>query len=145
MARPGVLRRWLPVILWAACISGFSTGVFTGQRTASILLPMLATLFPHARPEHLLAIHQAIRKLAHFSEYLVLSVLLYRALHQGTGWRLRAAGLAIVISALYAVLDEFHQWFVPGRTPAAGDCLVDIVGAVAAQGILAARARTAPA
>jgi len=133
----------VPVVLWATCISGFSTGVFTGQRTASFLLPLLATLFPHVRPEHLLTIHQGIRKLAHLTEYFILSVLLYRALRQRAGWDMRAAGLAIVIAGLYAMLDEFHQWFVPGRTAAPGDSLVDLVGAVAAQCVLAVRARAA--
>ena len=133
----------MPVVAWAACISGFSTGVFTGKRTASILLPLLAALFPHVRPEHLLTIHQVIRKLAHFTEYFVLSVLLYRALRQGPRWDLRAAGMAIVIAGLYAMLDEFHQWFVPGRTAAAGDSLIDVLGAAAAQGLVAVRARSA--
>jgi VanZ family protein len=41
--------------------------------------------------------------------------------------------------------DEFHQWFVPGRTAAATDCLIDVSGAAAGQGLVAARARRAAA
>src|SRR2546426_9574780 len=118
-----------------------STGLFSGDRTAAIILPVLAVFFPGASPAELRAIHQGVRKLAHFTEYLVLSVLLYRALRTGRGWNFRAAGLAFTIAGIYALSDEFHQWFVPGRTAAATDCLIDVSGAAAAQGLLAARAR----
>jgi VanZ family protein len=68
----------------------------------------------------------------------VLSVLLYRALRSGRRWDVRAAAMAVVIAALYSVGDELHQWFVPGRTAAASDCLIDVSGAAAGQGLLAA-------
>ena len=42
-----------------------------------------------------------------------------------------------MVAGLYAVLDEFHQLFVPGRTAAASDCLIDVSGAAAGQGLLA--------
>src|SRR5438093_1320913 len=99
-------------------------------------------MFPDASPAQLRAMHQVVRKLAHFTEYLVLSVLLYRALRARQRSSLQAAGLAFVIAGLYAVSDEFHQWFVPGRTAAATDCLIDVSGAVAGQGLVAARARS---
>jgi len=68
----------------------------------------------------------------------VLSVLLYRALRAGRRWNVRAAGMALAIAGVYSVGDEFHQWFVPGRTAAATDCLIDVSGAAAGQGLLAA-------
>jgi VanZ family protein len=132
------LFRWFPVVVWAALISTFSTGVFTFERTGAILLPLLHALFPTATYEELRAIHAAIRKTAHFAEYLVLSTLLYRALRAGRRWDVRAAVMAIVIAGLYSVGDELHQWFVPGRTAAATDCLIDVSGAAAGQGLLAA-------
>ena len=70
-------------------------------------------------------------KLLHVSEYLVLSVLLARALNNGIrrpvpmGRLLLAWGLC----AGYAVSDEIHQVFVPGRSPDARDALADACGA----------------
>jgi VanZ family protein len=32
------------------------------------------------------------------------------------------------LSSFYAVSDEFHQSFVPGRSPSIQDVLIDIVG-----------------
>jgi len=135
------LLRWLPVVGWAALISVFSTGAFAFERTGAVMLPVLTFLFPWAGAEELRAIHATTRKLAHFTEYLVLSVLLYRALAVGRGWDVRAAAMAVVIAGVYSLGDELHQWFVPGRTAALTDCLIDFSGAAAGQGLLAAFSR----
>jgi VanZ family protein len=124
-------------------ISSFSTGWFNGERTAMVILPVLRALVPGATAADLQAIHHAIRKIAHFAEYLILSVLLYRALRGDRRWNARAAAIAFALAGVYAVGDEFHQWFVPGRTAAATDCPKDVSGAAAGQGLLAARARRA--
>ena len=134
------LGRWLPVVAWAGVIWTLSSGWFTGERTGAVLLPLLSTLFPRATPGQLVVVHEGIRKLAHFAEYLILSVLLYRALRVGRRWEPRAAALALALAGLYAASDELHQFLVPGRTAAARDCLIDVSGAAAGQGLLAARA-----
>ena len=143
MSSADQVRRWLPAIAWAALISVFSTGWFSADRTAALLVPLLAALFPSAGPEELRALHHAARKLAHFTEYLILSVLLYRALRGGRRWDARAAGIALALAGLWAIGDEFHQLFVAGRTAAATDCLIDVSGAAAGQGLLAAWPRQA--
>jgi VanZ family protein len=135
-----LLRRWLPVLAWAALIFTFSTNSFAGERTAGFIVPLLSALFPDAGPRDLQAMHYALRKLGHFSEYFVLSLLLYRALRGAERWSPRAAGLALVLAVAYAASDEVHQLFVPGRTGSASDTLIDASGAAAAQAILAARA-----
>ena len=68
-------------------------------------------------------------------------MLLYRALDVEPRGSLRAAVLALCLAGLYAGSDELHQWFVPGRLAGARDCLIDVSGAAAGQGLLAARAR----
>jgi len=138
----GRLRPWVPVLGWAAVIWTFSTEWFSSQRTGEIIISLLAAVLPGSSPAELRTIHHVLRKLAHFIEYLILSVLLYRALRGDRRWNLRAAGIAFTIAGLYAVGDEFHQWFVPGRTAAATDCLIDVTGAVAGQGLVATRARS---
>ena len=143
MSSSGTLGRWLPVVAWGGVIWTLSTGWFTGELTGSFLLPILHALFPRATPAQLRAMHMGIRKLAHFGEYLILSVLLYRALRTERRWSLRPALLALALAGLYAVCDEVHQGFVPGRTAAATDCLIDISGAAAGQGLVVARARSA--
>ena len=129
------------MVAWAALIWTLSSGWFTGERTGVVLLPLLAALFPRATPAQLDIAHEGVRKLAHFAEYLILGVLLYRALHVERRSSLRAAVLALALAALYAASDELHQRFVPGRGAAVSDCLIDVAGAAAGQWLLAARAR----
>ncbi len=67
-------------------------------------------------------------QLAHLLEYAMLGALLSASLRRSRGDG-RAAALAVVIAACYALSDEFHQYFVPGRTVDAADWGTDVVGA----------------
>ncbi len=66
----------------------------------------------------------------HLIGYVILSVLLLRALSGGriAGVTWRTALLAILGSTLYGLSDEFHQSFVPGRSPDAFDVMADAAG-----------------
>jgi len=70
-------------------------------------------------------------KLLHVSEYLVLSVLLARALNTGIRRPVPMARLLLAwcLCTGYAVTDEIHQVFVPGRSPDVRDALGDACGA----------------
>lgn len=128
------LKRWWPAIVWAIAISGFSTRAFTSENTSRFIIPVLSFLLPRASPDTLAFLHHMIRKCAHFTEYFIFSLLVlrgFRAAEKGT--RLRWALLTVLIVAGYASLDEFHQSFVPGRTPAVTDVLIDTIGGATAQ------------
>jgi VanZ family protein len=62
-----------------------------------------------------------IKKGAHMVGYAGLAVAAYIA--TGRYW------LAWVIAVLYAMTDEYHQLFVPGRNGTAVDVVIDGVGA----------------
>jgi VanZ family protein len=100
-------RLWLPVVAWAALIFAFSS------------VPDLGT--------GLGGWDHALRKLAHAAEYAILGALLLRA----TG----RAGPALALGVLYAVSDEVHQSFVPGRVGSPLDVALDALGV--AIGVLA--------
>ena len=64
-----------------------------------------------------------------------LALLLWRALALTT--RLRRPWVwAPVVTALYAITDELHQSFVPGRDPSLRDVAIDVAGALMAVAIL---------
>ena len=67
------------------------------------------------------------RKIAHFSEYALLSFLWWRALRTVVAARL-ALICAVAISVLYACSDEYHQTFVSGRNGTPIDVGVDAIG-----------------
>ena len=93
-------RAWAPIVLWAAVIFAFSSipSLSSGLGTWDLIL----------------------RKIAHLSEYAILGALLLRAIQR--------PAVAILVGALYAVTDEFHQHFVRGRHAAWYDVLIDTVG-----------------
>jgi VanZ family protein len=132
------LKRWWPALLWAIVISAFSTGAFTSDNTSRIIVPILKWFCPHASQETLFLVHHFIRKMGHVTEYFVLSLLILRGIRAGkTGIHLGWALAAVAIVGCYAALDEFHQSFVPGRTAAVSDVLIDTAGGVAAQVVVA--------
>jgi len=127
-------KRWWPALAWAIVISLFSTRAFTSENTGRIIIPILHWLMPHAAMATLLEIHHVIRKSGHFTEYFILSLLVLRGMRgDSRDVRLGWAITAVAIVACYASLDEIHQIFVPGRTPAIADVLLDTVGGLCAQ------------
>ena len=127
------LRAWWPAIVWACVIFSMSTDTFSSEHTASVLEPMLRWLIPSITDERFDLIHHVIRKSAHFSEYFVFCLFLYRGVHAGRkGWRWTWGVAALSLAAGYSILDEIHQAFVASRTASAYDSLLDSAGAFAA-------------
>jgi VanZ family protein len=128
------LKYWWPAIAWAIVISLASTDTFSSGHTSGLIVPILHWLFPAAGTETLEQLHFLIRKSAHFTEYFIFSILLFRALRgQSQGWRLRWAIWALLLAAGYSAMDEFHQSFVLSRTASPWDSLLDTTGAAVSQ------------
>jgi VanZ family protein len=125
---------WLLVLLWAAVMFNFSTDKFSAAHTSRFIVPFLQWLFPHASPDTIDTLHELVRKCAHVFEYSVLSILLFRAVQApAKGWTIRWAGIALLLTAIFAASDEFHQTFVPSRGASVWDVLLDTTAAAAAQ------------
>ena len=71
-----------------------------------------------------------LKKSGHAVAYAVLSCLSLRALWQGREMTSLQYVGAWGIAVLYAITDEIHQGFVPGRHPALMDWIIDAIGAV---------------
>jgi len=115
-------------------IFSFSTNTFSSEHTEPVIVSILHTLLPHAPEPTLLTMHDFIRKCAHFANYFIFGLLLFRAIRMPErGWRWRWAVLAVMIAALYASSDEIHQIFVPSRGASIWDALLDTSAATVAQ------------
>jgi VanZ family protein len=89
--------QWAAVFVWMVVIFIFSTDSFSAARTtAPLLTPTISFV---------------IRKLAHWSEYFILAVLLMRALNaRSDGFIAKRHMLCSVVWAvIYAGIDEWHQ------------------------------------
>jgi len=71
-----------------------------------------------------------IRKIAHFTEYMILGILMYIASSKNNIPRNKKVLWCILLCALYAITDEVHQAFVPGRAPRVFDVLIDTAGSI---------------
>jgi VanZ family protein len=135
---------WLPAALSVAMIAAESTATMSAANTSRWLYPLWVRLFGPISASHWAEVHHLIRKIGHFVGYGGVSVaFLYgwlrtlRRIHGGYRpiWR-RAASLAVACTLLIAILDEFHQSFLPSRTSSPIDVCIDLCGAIAAQLVL---------
>lgn len=112
---------WLPVVAWMGVIFLFSS------------LPSFPTPF-------IIWWDMLLKKAAHVIEYAVLMALLYRAFwypnryYKVKNYRSNLADhyrylrVAALIALLYAMSDEWHQSFTPGRGPTIRDVFIDSGG-----------------
>jgi VanZ family protein len=70
-----------------------------------------------------------VRKYAHFTEYLILDILVLNALTVSGVRGFKGFIFSLVFCILYAISDEVHQLFVPGRGAQVTDVLIDSAGA----------------
>ncbi len=136
--------RYLPLVVWLLFISFASADSFSASNTSRFVGPLILWLFPNTSPETLAQIHLIIRKAAHFTEYAILGYLAARAFRTSPRPALQhhwfLASLVLVV--LYALLDEYHQSFVPSRTGSIFDSLIDMAGGLTA--LIIIRRRTRP-
>lgn len=69
-----------------------------------------------------------IRKGAHFTEYMILFFLFRNVLKEYTNTNLNIYSILFVF--LYAISDEVHQYFIPGREMRVLDVCIDTSGAL---------------
>jgi VanZ family protein len=130
---PAWLRAWWPALLWAGIIFSMSTDTFSAEHTGSVIEPIMRWLVSSITEEQFAAIHYFIRKSAHFTEYFIFCLLIYRGVRgERKGWRWTWGLVALSCAAGYSALDEIHQAFVVSRTASAYDSLLDSAGAFVA-------------
>lgn len=93
--------KWLPVLLWCGVIFFLSSQ-------------------PHLPGPEDKTWDFLFKKLGHICAYGILFGLTYKAT--------KSVKNSFVFCILYAMSDEYHQSFVPGRTPMVRDVGIDIIG-----------------
>ena len=79
-------------------------------------------------------VHFFTRKLAHFTEYAILGFLAARAFRTSPRPAINSRWFSISLTLIvtFALMDEYHQSFVPTRTGSIYDSLIDIAGGLTA-------------
>ena len=129
---------WTAVILWMALIFNLSSQVAEQSNELStgiteVIVKTVEKVAPQAAFD-IKSFNNILRKNAHFFAYLVLGILLLNALSRSGVNGYRGVILALGICILYAISDEVHQLFVPGRGGQVKDVIIDSAGAGAGIG-----------
>lgn len=123
---------WAAVFLGMLLIFNLSSQVATQSNKlstsiAELIIKVVEKVVPGVE-YNVKSVNNALRKGAHFFAFLILGLLVINALQRSGIGGFRCVALALVICILYAVTDEVHQLFVPGRGGQMRDVLIDIAG-----------------
>ncbi len=139
------MTKWLPFILviaWMGLIFSFShqdahqssqmSSTLNAQLIVLIetVLPVLASNIDETQLE------STVRSVAHVGLYLVLGLYMTAALNPYIKPVLKLAGYSITFGIVYAITDEVHQYFIPGRAMTWGDIALDSLGVILGTGIM---------
>ena len=140
---------WLPAAFSVLVIACESTATMSAQNTSAWLYPLWVRLFGDISIEQWAFVHHLIRKTGHFVGYGLVSLAffyswrqtLYRMqIRRWSLWR-RASVLAVSCTLAVAILDEYHQSFLPLRSSSPLDVCLDLIGAITFQLLMTAAAQ----
>lgn len=106
-----IVKYWGPPVLWAGVIFCFST-------------------LPQIRTTEIYWQDFILKKTAHFMEYGILAILFYRSFVNSEINKKKSLIYSFILTVLYAVSDEIHQLYTPGRDARVRDVLIDSAGAL---------------
>lgn len=114
----------LLVILWMIFIFVMSSFDATSSSNQSNFIVDIITSIINIKDIGLLSL--IIRKLAHFTEYFILGILVINFITRYD----KKIIIAILLCIIYATSDEIHQIFVPGRSCQITDIMIDSLGSI---------------
>ncbi|MGY3715190.1 VanZ family protein [Sutcliffiella cohnii] len=125
---------WLLVVAWMVLIFTFSAqpAEQSSSLSGGIVEPIIETIetvVPAVTIDKDF-FHTFIRKNAHFFAYFILGMLSLHAFRRSGVNGIKAVISAFLLSVVYAISDEVHQLFVPGRSGEVRDVIIDSAGAL---------------
>ncbi len=147
-------HRWWLVLVWLGVIRLESTDMASANNTSGLLYTVIAAVAPRVDESFVSQLDETLRKTGHFAGYGILSGLVFLALRNTNGDRLRSllhrpwgtclrdfwrwdwTLLSMLVAVVTAAADEIHQSFISSRTGAWQDVVLDSCGAAVLQVIL---------
>ncbi len=118
--------KWLLVALIMAIIFAFSAQTREESAgTSGEIVEMICRVIGECYED---IVTFAVRKLAHFLNFLALGLSVFFAFGEHTTKIKSRACYSILFCLAYAMSDEFHQLFVPGRGAMVIDVIIDFFG-----------------
>ena len=132
-----LLILWMGVIFVMSISTGDSSGntskkivAFVVDKYDKIVGSSEEKILYHKSDEFLDHANHVFRKICHFSEFMILSILALNFVLSIYKWNILCVLYSTVFSIIYACLDEWHQTFVSNRSGNFKDILIDSCGVI---------------
>lgn len=133
-----LLRIFLLMILASTFVVIFKFSSQDGTKSSSVsrkVAQKIIDIFPYTRnlsqdtkTKIVEKSQPIIRKLAHFSIYTVVGICIMGFISTYDVILLKKFLVSLVVGLIYAISDEYHQSFVPGREASIRDVCIDTAG-----------------
>ncbi len=143
--KKNILRFILMLLLIFTCYIIFGFSNQDGEKSSSISRKIteiitknikdIQNLNKNKKAIVLKKIEYIVRKIAHFTLYTLVGFLIMSLCYTYSLEQRKRLAISILCSSTYAISDEVHQSFIPGRSSQITDVFIDICGALT--GILA--------
>lgn len=127
-----VITSWILVISWMFFLFTMSSKVREDSNDLSKgITQKIVKVIEKVYPDFDVDVNRfnhIIRKNAHFFGYLLLGILASQVLRFSGVKGFKLFAFSLIFCVLYAISDEIHQYFVPGRGPQVRDVIIDGAG-----------------
>lgn len=121
---------WMIIVFWFSAQVGDDSSNISGN-TLRKIITFLNSNISQVELERLVELLQpVIRKLAHYTMYTIGGFLIYNQQRQLKNSNKRKIIQSGIIGIVYAITDEIHQLFVPGRSGRILDVGIDSLGVI---------------
>ena len=105
------------------------TSLAVGHAVCTLFVPGYSKMSTDDQLKLAKKIDHPVRKTAHATEYAILAMLIF-AVISGMYDNIKHNLISLGFTTAYAVSDEIHQYFVPGRACMMTDVMIDLSGAL---------------
>ena len=133
-----IIRGILIVLLIATFVRIFCFSSQDGEKSSSVSRKVTTAVTQNVkkiqdmdskeRELTLNKIEHVIRKIAHFSIYTLVGILMMALMSTYDISKNKQILVSILVGIIYATSDEIHQYFIPGRSAMVTDVLIDTAG-----------------
>ena len=117
---------WMVVIFMFSHSPSKESGDLSNKFIEKTIVSVVKTIDKNVNEKKLIkALTFPVRKMAHFTEYLILGVLLFLTFKS---YGINDIHIPIILCVMYACTDEIHQYFIPGRACRILDVVIDSLG-----------------
>ena len=123
------------ILIWMVSIFAFSGQVGTessgtSRKVTEFIVQLVSDKSIEENEELIGNLDKIIRKLAHYTIYTLGGILIYNYANTTDKSKKEKILYSIAFGAGYAITDELHQFFVPGRSARIFDVGIDTLGVI---------------